>query len=61
MTRILAMLVAVAFSGSVLAAPLFVPQSPVPAVQADKAGKAKAKKKKAAKAKKAKKSAPKTK
>ncbi len=60
MTRILAMLVAVAFSGSVLAAPPFVPQSPMPAVQADKAGKAKAKKK-AAKAKKAKKSAPKTK
>ena len=56
MTRIFAILVAAAFSGSVLAAPSVAPLVPVPSVQADKAG-AKTAKKKSGKAKTAKKKA----
>lgn len=61
MTRILAMLVAAAFSGSVLAAPSLPSQTPMPSVQSDKAGKPKAKAKSKAKAKAPKKGASKAK
>lgn len=57
MTRILAILVAVAFSGSALAAQPVTQLVPTPSVQADKAKTGKTKAKKATKAKAAKKAA----